>query len=85
MLSVVDWPCLGGDLDGRIAEVLLPPSPSEYSCQTYNRYLVPADRHGRHTYIKYGVTLRMMTLMYQIYHKLVVGIIVKIFKYTFLL
>ena len=85
MLSVVDWPCLGGDMNGRIAVVLLPPPPSEYTCQTYNRYLVPADRHGRHTCIKYGVTLRMMTLMYQIYHKLVVGIIIKISNHCFLL
>ena len=43
MLSVVDWPCLGGDLDGRIAVVLLPPPPSEYTCQSYNRYM--ADIH----------------------------------------
>ena len=84
MLSVVDWPCLGGDLDGRIAVVLLPPPPSEYTCQTYNRYLVPV-RQGRHTYIKYGYTPRMMTLMYQIYHKLVVGIIIKISNHSFLL
>ena len=37
------------------------------------------------TYLKYGAPLRVMTLMYHFYNKLVVGIIIKISKHSFLL
>ena len=36
------------------------------------------------TYLKYGVPLRVMTLLYHFYNKLVVGIIIMISKQTFL-
>ena len=37
MLSVVDWPCLGGDLDGRIAVVLLLPRRHHHPSITARR------------------------------------------------
>ena len=97
VLSVIcSWRaiCHAGDLPGRTSPprttqvylpqcCCIPASRTNVSwCQIWQ---IPYQNLDRDTYIKCGIPLWMLTIMYQFYYKIVVGIIIKNSNNDFLL